>query len=349
MTLNLVRDTGKPIVNAGTILLRDGTLATSGLLTNAATGLIRGMGTVSSSVLNAGTLLATGARPLHLTGSTVLNQAGGFLGGSNGHLIVDAIFTNKGTVSLLNSVGTFSSRVVNEGAFKMDPSTVIFQSDLEISSSGTMTMTSGDTAIFRSNFVNRSTQETTYDTSAGKFRFDGSGGHTQVFFVAGLDLGGTNATVIGTPSQTNSFLQLGVPVWGYSNNFALGTLEIGSANTTSTLLLADTFLTIEPTDGAMAGLYIQQLIINPGSLLIISNNVELYYKQTNGVTGVSFDTLNPGDNVLILGNGSFHHIQSVPEPSVLMFLTIGGVAIYWYRRRRGASPSSCADSSSLAG
>ena len=335
MTLNLVRETGKPIVNAGTILLRDGTLATSGLLTNAATGLIRGMGTISSSVLNAGTLLANGARPLHLTGSTVLNQDGGFLGGSNGYLIVDTIFTNRGTFSLLNSVGTFSSRVVNEGAFQMDPSTVVFHSDLEISSSGSMTMTAGDVAIFHSNLVNRSTQNLTFNTLAGKFQFAGDGGHTQTFFVAGLDLGGDDATVIGTPSQTNSFLAIGVPLWGYTNNFALGTLEIGNAGTNSTLMLADTFLTIEPTDGQKAGLYVNQLIINPGSLLIISNNVELYYKQTNGVTGVSFGTLNPGDNVLILGNGSFHHLNVVPEPNVLMLLIFGGVGIYWWRRRRG--------------
>ncbi|MCS7049892.1 MAG: PEP-CTERM sorting domain-containing protein, partial [Verrucomicrobiae bacterium] len=80
--------------------------------------------------------------------------------------------------------------------------------------------------------------------------------------------------------------------------------------------------------------YVHDFTIAPGSLLIISNNVEFYFMNSNGVTGVSLGSLNPGDNVLILGNGSFHQLVVVPEPSTLLLLMAGAAAIHYYRQRR---------------
>jgi hypothetical protein len=74
------------------------------------------------------------------------------------------------------------------------------------------------------------------------------------------------------------------------------------------------------------------LILNPGSLLIISNNVELYFKNTNSFYNVQLGG-SASEGVLILGNGSYHHLV-VPEPSILMLFVLGGVGIYWRRRNR---------------
>src|SRR5258708_15742312 len=51
---------------------------------------------------------------------------------------------------------------------------------------------------------------------------------------------------------------------GYSNNFALGDLTLGSSTSTSTLELVDSFGLFQPTDGRVAGLYLDTLTINPG-------------------------------------------------------------------------------------
>lgn len=329
--------TNAVLVNRGTITMNGGYLR-SGVLTNINAARITGFGTITSPLLNSGTLLANSvSAALHLTGTTTFNQTNGFFGASSGRLIVDSVFTNAGTVSFLNSVGTFSGQVYNRGAWIMDPSTNVFNATYTVASNGYITTTAGDVMMFKSNFVNQSRLSNTYNTHpGGEFIFNGAGGYTQAFYVAGIDLLGSNLVAIGTPSQTNAFGFLPhttSTVIGYSNNFAIGALTIGSGTITSTLELIDTFGTIDSNDNRTAGLYVDYFTINPGSLLIISNNVEFYFKYSNGVTGVSFDTLNPGDNVLILGSGSFHQITSIPEPSVLMLLTAGAFVIRWYRRR----------------
>ncbi len=343
-------DSNAPVANAGTIIMNGGILR-SGTLTNQFDATFRGFGTITSSIINSGTGLATSASlPLHLMGSMLFNQTNGVLGANNGRLIVDSVFTNAGTVSFINSMGTFASAVVNQGAWIMDPSTNVFLSDYTVASNGFITMTSGDVSIFKSNFVNQSRNSNSFNTVNGKFIFDGDGGSTQVFTVAGLNLGGyassqqasneTFFTTINGTFSTNSFLFGGAdPIFGFSNNFALGTLQIGSLNTTSTLMLVDAFLPGSSTysnDNFVAGLYVQDLTLSAGSLLIISNNVQLYFVRSNGVTGISFGTLNPGDNVLILDGGSFHQLAVIPEPSILMLLTLGGIAIVRHRRRSAA-------------
>ncbi|MCS7049086.1 MAG: hypothetical protein NZ483_07315, partial [Verrucomicrobiae bacterium] len=210
------------LANFGTILMRGGTLR-SGYVTNLSAAWIRGHGTITAPLENSGTLLATSqSAPLHLIGSSALNNPSGVFGASNGLLIVQAAFTNAGTVTFLNSVGTFHGSVVNQGAWIMDPSTNVFFGDFVVSSNGYITMTSGDVNIFKSNFVNRSYMSNQYDTLHGKFIFDGTGGHTQSFYVAGVDMLGSNGVPIGTLSQTNAFLILGPqPILGFTNNFAL--------------------------------------------------------------------------------------------------------------------------------
>lgn len=329
-----------PLLNSGTIVMNGGTLA-SGMLTNSFGARFAGFGTITSSIINSGTGLATSlSSSLHLTGATVFNQTNGVLGANNGRLLVDAVFTNAGTVSFINSVGTFTSAVVNRGAWVMDPSTNVFMADYTVATNGYLSMTSGDVSIFKGNFVNVSTLSNQYNTLNGKFVMEGQG--TQQFYVAGLNLGGfagsqqpSNEIFFTTGSgtfSTNSFV-LGKDdsIFGYSNNFALGTFELSGLSTT---VVMDSFGTVGSNDSLVAGLYLNTLTLDPGSLLIISNNVELYFQTTNGVTGVGLGTLGAGDNVLILDGGSFHQLTVVPEPSILMLLSVGAFAIVGYRRRK---------------
>ena len=106
----------------------NGGILSSGVLTN--DGTFRGFGTITSSIINSGTGLATAASaPLYLTGSAIYNQSSGVLGANNGQLVVDTVFTNAhGTVSFVNSISTFNSSVVNQGAWISDPSTNVFLS-----------------------------------------------------------------------------------------------------------------------------------------------------------------------------------------------------------------------------
>ncbi|HXI85022.1 MAG TPA: hypothetical protein VNL17_13125, partial [Verrucomicrobiae bacterium] len=325
--------------NSGTVSLMGGTLV-DGTLTNLDGGRVLGYGTVAAGLINSGTLLASSsAADLHLTGGTVFNQTNGVFGANNGRLIVDAVFTNAGTVSFINSVGTFASAVVNKGTWVMNPSTNVFLANYTVATNGYVSMSSGGVSIFKNNFVNVSTLSNQYNTLNGKFVMDGQG--TQQFFVAGINLGGyassaqpSNETFFTTANgtfSTNAFaFGTNDMIFGYSNNFALGTLELSGLSTT---VVMDAFGTVGTNDGLVAGLYLNTLTLDPGSLLIISNNVELYFQSTNGVTGVGLGVLGAGDNILILSGGSLHQIGIIPEPSVLMLLAIGAFIIHKYRHR----------------
>ncbi|MGO9245221.1 MAG: hypothetical protein ACLQDC_10710 [Verrucomicrobiia bacterium] len=331
-------NTNAPLLNSGTIVMNGGTLS-SGLLTNDAT--FRGFGTITSSIINSGTGLATSlSAPLYLSGSTIYNQSSGVLGANNGQLVVDTVFTNAGTVSFVNSIGTFNSTVVNQGAWISDPSTNVFLGTYTVATNGYISMAAGDVYMFQSNFVNVSSLSNQYNTLNGKFVMNGQG--TQQFYVAGLNLGGfassiqpSNETYFSNGSgtfSTNSFsFAKGDAAFGYSNNFALGTLELSGLSTT---VLMDTYGTVGSTNNQVAGLYLNTLTLDPGSLLIISNNVELYFETTNGVTGIGYGTLGAGDDILMLNGSSFHQLTVVPEPSILMLFSVGTVAIVSYRRRK---------------
>jgi hypothetical protein len=265
---------------------------------------------------------------------------------SGGRLVVNTVFTNAGTASFQNSYGTFNSVVVNQGVWMTDPSSLTFNSDFSVATNGYIDMASGDIYSFQSNFFNASHLTNQFNTLNGTFVFNGNGANqTQVFAVAGINLGGYNSTLQASNEtffttangtfSTNSFYFSSVAsVAGYTNDFALGALDIGSATATSTVELVDSFGIFQPSDGNVAALYLNSLTINPGSLLIISNNVELFFRSTNGVTGVGLGVLGAGDNVLLLSGSSFHQIDVVPEPSILLMLLLGATIIVRYRRQQ---------------
>jgi hypothetical protein len=293
-----------------------------------------------SNLFNSGTILANSSgAPLTLDGRWVFNQTNGTIGASNGRLAVMGAVTNRGTFNFLNSVGTFNSTVVNSGQWIMDPSTNVFQNTMTVTAAGMLSMTAGDVMIFTNgassaaSFINLSTNNTAFNTLDGKFLFENTLGATQDFVVAGHDVGPFPTSPI--LSATNQILDpLSPTFYGFSNNFALGTLEISAF---STVRVSDAFMGISgwgTNDNLMAGLYLNNLILGQNSLLIISTNVQVYFINSNNWNTANF---------LLEGNPTFnntfnglHQLTSVPEPNVLMLLVAGGVAIA-ARRRRGRS------------
>jgi len=80
-----------------------------------------------------------------------------------------------------------------------------------------------------------------------------------------------------------------------------------------------------------AGLYLNNLLMGLDSLLVISSNVQVYFKSSN-----TWDT----SNFKLEGNPTYdnafnglHQLVVVPEPGVL-FLWLCGVATVYAARRR---------------
>ncbi len=329
--------------SAATLTFVDGG-SISSLFNTGATIRVESLLTNAGSVfINAGTLAVVG-------GGTYVNTAdlntlvGGVVTVNTSRVIVGGAYTGASgsTLTMINSVGTFGT-VVNSGAWITDPSTNIFNGDHTETSSGFIAASAGDVYIFKSNFVNQSTQNTTYDTmnttpggsgAAGtKFIFDGtntvsSSGYTQQFFTAGLKLTGGFS---GTPSPLSNGVQFVTSfpaVTGFVDNFALDRLEIGNLGTNSILELFDSF----PSDGTNAALFVNDLWLLGSSQLILSNNTVLYFVNSNAWSMA---------NISLLGNAELHQltleqVSAVPEPSVILLWVCGIATVYAARRRARA-------------
>jgi hypothetical protein len=314
------------VTNAGAIALINGTFR-SGDLTNTAGGVVRGSGI--------GTL----------TGR-LINQVGGVVTSHNARLIFNNVVTNAGTFKMFNSIGTFNAAVVNSGAWIVDPTTNVFHSTLTVTTSGSISASAGDVFVFREDFINQSSQTLTWNTRSTSlnnftngvanlgaiFQFAGDGVTTQQFFHAGLTLTGGFLGLASTATETQMVSSFGAVV-GFNNNFALGTLEL----TNTILKLSDTFGTVSPDDALTGGLFVKNLFLYQGAELIISNNMRVYFINSN-------DWATAGATVTLLGNAELHQLipeslAVVPEPSVLLFLLTGGAILAARRRRRAASES----------
>lgn len=337
--------------NSGTIQLGGGTLrggvidgGVASRFVNASGGVIRGNGTLAdnfTTLQNSGSIFAnSAAAPLVVNSSFFVNQASGVFTADTARTIVNAAYTNLGTTVYMNSIGTFNAAVVNAGNWITDPSTNVFQNTMTVTSSGDIQAAAGDVYIFREHFVNQSAQNTTYDTmnttpgssgAAGtKFIFDDqSSNGTQAFYTAGVLLTGG---FVGTPSPLVTGVQTVssfAAVTGFIDNFALDRLEIGNANTNSTLMLVDTFGTVSADDGNIASLFVNDLWIFGSSHLVLSNNTRLYFVNSNSWTSANFT---------LLGNAQLHQLvlgaaSAVPEPSVVLLWLAGLGTVYAARRR----------------
>jgi hypothetical protein len=282
-------------------------------------------------------VLANNSSGALVIGSGLVNT--GMVQAASARLVVSGVFTNEGTLSLAWGTATFENHVVNRGAWvSAGNSRSVFDTNATflVSSSGYVSTTvDGSDYVFRGDLVNQSTNNVAWDTrsvSPGtnttgqgtKFVFEGSGaGQTQEFFHAGLLLTGGFA---GAPVPAATGVQhvsgmLG-SVEGYVNNFAVDGLEL--ANTT--LVLAQTVANPLVENA----LFVNDLFLTGGSHLVISNDMRVYFVNSNGWSMA---------NITLLGNAQIHQLQGgelllIPEPQVVMFWLCSAVTLYAARRRR---------------
>ena len=257
---------------------------------------------------------------------------GGSMLVSNTRALITGVVTNSGSLSFVNSVGTFNSAVYNNGAWITDSTTNIFQSHYTVGGSGSISADPGDLFVFRSNLVNQSTQNTSWDTFSGTpnvnpaaprvtFRFEGTGlTQTQQFFHVGLFLdGGFTGTPVPLTTGVQDVLSLGSVV-GFQDNFALGRLEL----TNTTLMFSKTV----PNNSLTNALFVNDLFLLGTSHLIISNDMRVYFVNSNNWSLA---------NITLLGNAEIHQLLGglvVPEPTTWLLWISGALALFHGRRRR---------------
>ena len=325
--------------NAGVVDVSGGILAGGANITNTATGVVRGFGTVTNAALiNSGTIFANSGSALTLDSARVANS--GVVTADAGGLIVRGAFVNSGTVTMQHSAGTFNNIVVNSGRWVTDPSTNVFVNDYTNTTTGVISMSLGDVYIFTTNtgsgstvgsFVDSSTNNAANAKLSGKFLFDNHTlSLTQNFYAAGHDMNQGQAT-----SSTNQIVvaSLSPLPAGYVTNFSLGTLEIANF---STVRVWDAFSNISPgtDDNLRAALYVTNLLMSANSYLIISSNLSVYFLTSNSWGAANFDLLGGS---LLADQGQLHQfamLSAVPEPGVLVLWMAGGATVYLAGRRR---------------
>jgi hypothetical protein len=271
------------------------------------------------------------------TDAAQLNLDGGTHSFANGMIV-----NENGTLHSVNAMATFNGVVVNSGAWITDPSTNVFNNTYTVTSSGYINAAAGDVYDFHSNFVNQSTQNTSYSTfnttpggsgaNGTKFIFDNASGPgtvlTQQYFTAGLKLTGGFVGIPNPLSNGVQFVSSFPAVTGFTNNFALDRLEIGNLGTNSLMELSASADIGGASDDTNA-LFVNDLWLFGSSDLIISNNTVLYFVNSNNWTMA---------NVTLLGNGELHQLElqipaTVPEPSVVLLWLCGFATVYGSRRR----------------
>ena len=325
--------------NDGTLAMSNGTYQTVTQLTNGPTAWITGYGTINTpaTLVNHGTILANNSTLALVIGSAL--ESTGRVLATTGRLIVSGIFTNDGTLNFQNSYGTFNSAVVNRGAWISDPSTLTFLASHTETTNGYINAGDGDRYVFQGDLVNQSTNKVLWNTlnvtpgtnTSGQgttFLFQGTGlTQTQEFFQAGLAL---TSGFTGSPTPLSNGVQdvtSFAAVGGFQNNFAVGQL-----------MLTNTTLALAPTvpGGPTGALFVNDLFLFDLSHLVISNNMRLYFVNSN-----SWDMA----NITLLGSAEIHQLNSltattnllvIPEPNVLL-MWLSGVVTLWAARRRARS------------
>lgn len=311
------------------ITVSGGTLTVS----NASTSLDIRRGALN---LNAGTV---NVKALYATNgaSSVVNLRGGSLWsamtliGSGSTLAItgaanqqiSGVFTNAGTMSVMNSYVTYQGNVVNLGSYISDPSTNTFNGNFTVGPTATVVAAAGDIYAFGSNFVMQSTNRA-FDMHLAKAVFADTG--------YGITTGNTNHTMELTGSGAMDKGSNWLSVADLATNFSIGTLTIGLSNR----------LTVTGTKvGALTNaLYVGTLDLfawNTNAGLSLTNtlqaalslpNINLYYDKNLAANaylqGLSFDLW--GGNGLLI---------PIPEPSALtLTLVASAFSALLLRRKR---------------
>lgn len=322
-------DTGRGATNYYQLALLNGTTAVTGngITIGAAGSLIisNTTATFSSVVTNYGVSTSVGS---------VANFNGGLINtgwvtATSSGLQVSGMFTNTGTLNMISSVGTYHSAVINAGAWISDPSSNIFLSTLTVTSTGYVHAAAGDVYVFNGNLINQSTQSNNWNTlnvtpgstttvASTEFLFQGTGANsTQTFATVGLLLTNGFTTISNNEQVVSSY----GAVSGFDNNFALGELAISN----TTLVLAQT----TPSSITNA-LFVNDLYLFAGAQLVISNNMDVYFVNSNG-WDISQITLDSGAKIYQLSGSPIP--LTVPEPSVLLMWLAGALTLWAAHRR----------------
>lgn len=216
------------LTNQGTLAASNGAklLVTQGLATNSGDISLEGgnFDNNNHTLVNAGRINGYGI----LRTGGLSNQGQMTLAGGNSIVNGDVSNQNNATITVAHSQVLFTDAVVNNGLFKntggavtfadgytengvyfSDPAVNNFSSTLTIGTSGYLLGGLGDQFHLRQDFVNHSLMNTAWNTDQAALFFDG--GISQSFYLAGADLGTTGN--------------------GFANNFAWGSLTLGSGST----------------------------------------------------------------------------------------------------------------------
>lgn len=259
---------------------------------------LRGYGTISTPVtINASGSLAVNGGTLAITNTTLNNVGGATISNAS-----------DGTVHVTNSTANWGN-FVNNGALISDPSTQTFNNLTVGAGTGAyIQAAAGDKYQVKGDFINNSTQNTSWNTSAAELDFIAPGSfpaNNHNFALAGVDMG-----------QNFS---------GYTDNFAWGTLKLDPGQT---LALSD-----GNTTNASTALYVGEILgldIIAGVVAdITGNGFNVYYNSA----------LNPdllGLTYSLTGGGFLEPVPAsvVPVPPSLLMLGSGLFGLGAYARRK---------------
>ena len=315
----------------GTLLLAGAGYRSSALFTN--NGWLTGSGSLNSAaaLVNQGTIRPTGG--LLTINSNLVNNTGGLIAVQSSALQVNGVFTNNGTLQVISGVGTYNNQVVNNNAWLSANATNTFNETFLITTNGYVAANANDVYIFKADLLNQSTNSASWNTlnvtpgtntigTGTEFLFSGAGS-TQYFQTPGLLLTGG---FVGLASNATAPQLVSGTAAGFGGNFAVGQL-----------VLQDAHLTLTPSgapDGLTNALFVNDLFLYGASMLVISNDLQVYFVNSN--------SWNLAD-ITLLGNAQIHQLTGlgaslvIPEPNVLLMWLCGGVTLWAARRRHRRS------------
>ncbi|MDP6633993.1 MAG: PEP-CTERM sorting domain-containing protein [Phycisphaerae bacterium] len=228
---------------------------------------LQGGNLIASNIVNNDTFnFSSGTLTANIT-----NNATVALSGYGTRTVVGDV-VNEGSFLLTNTKADFTGTFTNRGALISDPSTSTF-ADLIVATSGYLTGGAGDKFYITNNFINTSTQNSSWDTDESLLGFTSGSDTSHDLYLPGDDRGGVFD--------------------GAVDNFAWGELSIASGNTLN-LLDGDLSGGGALYVGVLEGIDFTDLQVNN----ITGNGLNIYYAPLEPdnayLGGLTYDLINGG-------------------------------------------------------